>query len=451
MSYRVALDSVPNEQGRGDGAMADSWMKASGQNGIPSAFIVNKDGKIAWIGHPMDMDKPLEKIVAGRWDLKTAAEEFRKQRPPTSEELDELARLAKNYKDAKQEDDPEKMITAIDALLGHKADLAEKLGPVKIQLLMKLNRQERAAGIRSHTRARPARRRARRPEHDRLGNRRSGFRYETEGRPPAIRPGHRQEGRRENRAPERRDRRYARHRVLRIGQRAESPRRAATCHRSSRRKRRTRGPGDASSPGKVPKGREPKLGLGPRKMDRQREPTPTTSPPDSLQKGILPRTDAARNSEYGAKKKPPVVEGFDRGRLWWMIPAMTDFRAIGTIMGLAGLTAVFGMGTGVAPPVCSPESRPAGGQAGPGVVSVGRSHTRHSRYSQTNPFGITVRSRASPRGGADGSGWSSCSAVRTGRLRRSRAVHARPIDLVVFQEPSQLMLPETSSRRGLRA
>jgi hypothetical protein len=40
-------------------------------------------------------------------------------------------------------------------------------------------------------------------------------------------------------------------------------------------------------------------------------------------------------------------------------------------MGLAGLTAVFGMGTGVAPPVWSPESRPAGGQAGPGVSSVG--------------------------------------------------------------------------------
>ena len=74
-----------------------------------------------------------------------------------------------------------------------------------------------------------------------------------------------------------------------------------------------------------------------------------------------------------------------------MIPAMTDFRAIGTIMGLAGLTAVFGMGTGVAPPVWSPESRPAGGQAGPGAFRwVG--HTRgHSRYSRTL-FGITVRS-----------------------------------------------------------
>ncbi len=34
---------------------------------------------------------------------------------------------------------------------------------------------------------------------------------------------------------------------------------------------------------------------------------------------------------------------------------MTDFRARGTIMGLTGLTAVFGMGTGGAPSVWSPE------------------------------------------------------------------------------------------------
>jgi hypothetical protein len=48
---------------------------------------------------------------------------------------------------------------------------------------------------------------------------------------------------------------------------------------------------------------------------------------------------------------------------------MTDFRARGTIMGPTGLTAVFGMGTGVAPPVWSPEKRPDGGQAG-------RAHSR---------------------------------------------------------------------------
>jgi hypothetical protein len=128
---------------------------------------------------------------------------------------------------------------------------------------------------------------------------------------------------------------------------------------------------------------------------------------------------------------------------------MTDFRAGGTIMGLAGLTAVFGMGTGVTPPVWSPEKHPPGGQAGR-AHRCGGSATHVTVAISQNPCRITVPI-AVPSVAADGSGWSSCSAVRTGRLKRSPAVHARPIDLVVFQEPSQLLLLETSSWRGLRA
>ena len=53
---------------------------------------------------------------------------------------------------------------------------------------------------------------------------------------------------------------------------------------------------------------------------------------------------------------------------------MTDFRARGTIMGLAGLTAVFGMGTGGTPPVSSPEFEGRGvslsHRGGSGVVTL---------------------------------------------------------------------------------
>ena len=79
--------------------MAKTWMEASGQNGIPTAFIVNKEGKIAWIGHPMEMERPLEKIIAGTWDLKTAAEAIPEAAAYNQGGTESLARLAKNYKD----------------------------------------------------------------------------------------------------------------------------------------------------------------------------------------------------------------------------------------------------------------------------------------------------------------------------------------------------------------
>ena len=74
MTYRVALDDKNAEK---DGAMAVNWMKAAGQNGIPTAFIVNPQGKIAWIGHPMELKEALlEDVLAGRYDLKKAAAEY---------------------------------------------------------------------------------------------------------------------------------------------------------------------------------------------------------------------------------------------------------------------------------------------------------------------------------------------------------------------------------------
>ena len=47
MKYRVAIDAVPTGKEAQDGAMATSWMKAAQQDGIPTAFITNKEGKIA--------------------------------------------------------------------------------------------------------------------------------------------------------------------------------------------------------------------------------------------------------------------------------------------------------------------------------------------------------------------------------------------------------------------
>jgi thiol-disulfide isomerase/thioredoxin len=65
MDYAVALDTP-------DQFMAQHWMKAAEQNGIPTAFLVQK-GKILWIGHPMDaLEETLKAALAGTYNVKQA-------------------------------------------------------------------------------------------------------------------------------------------------------------------------------------------------------------------------------------------------------------------------------------------------------------------------------------------------------------------------------------------
>jgi thiol-disulfide isomerase/thioredoxin len=56
----------------------DAWMKAAGQAGIPCSFVVDKAGKIAFIGHPMYLDVVLPKVVDGTWKAEDAGAEIKK-------------------------------------------------------------------------------------------------------------------------------------------------------------------------------------------------------------------------------------------------------------------------------------------------------------------------------------------------------------------------------------
>jgi len=71
MTYRVALD---DKAGSKNGKMAETWMAAAGRNGIPSAFLVNTHGVIAWIGHPMALqEQVIEDVLADKFDVHKAA------------------------------------------------------------------------------------------------------------------------------------------------------------------------------------------------------------------------------------------------------------------------------------------------------------------------------------------------------------------------------------------
>ncbi len=83
MTYRVALDDKKESK---KGKMAETWMEAAGQNGIPTAFVVDPKGRLAWIGHPMNLKEELiEAVLNGTHDLAKALAAFNEDRQKMEE------------------------------------------------------------------------------------------------------------------------------------------------------------------------------------------------------------------------------------------------------------------------------------------------------------------------------------------------------------------------------
>lgn len=64
MDYQVAAED--------SNFMAKTWLHAAGERSIPHTIVVNQEGRLAWIGHPKDLDKVLPQIVSKTWDVEKA-------------------------------------------------------------------------------------------------------------------------------------------------------------------------------------------------------------------------------------------------------------------------------------------------------------------------------------------------------------------------------------------
>ncbi len=102
MDYTVAVDDPK-------GTVARAWMDAAGQDGIPTAFVVDQRGRIVWIGHPMaELEQVLEQVIAGKFDWQKRAQERQaRERDETAlmqllQRLEQL-RQQKKYADALKE------------------------------------------------------------------------------------------------------------------------------------------------------------------------------------------------------------------------------------------------------------------------------------------------------------------------------------------------------------
>lgn len=144
MDYRVAIDTRTKEAA--DGLMQKSWLAASFQEGIPVAFVVNKEGKLAWIGHPGELEEPLSQIIAGKWDLaaevKKHSEAIAAKKQAAALEAEFNAAVeAKKYKQA---------LEIIDKGLAANPDLESEWAIAKFWTLVLLKQTEQAVTYGNH-------------------------------------------------------------------------------------------------------------------------------------------------------------------------------------------------------------------------------------------------------------------------------------------------------------
>lgn len=133
MDYHVAMDDKSSVE---QGAMAQNWMRAADRNGIPSAFIVNEEGAIAWIGHPMQMEPVLEKVKSGNYDLEQAKKDAAKANAEQEAMQKVEQELQQKIMPLIQKKDYAGALAAIDEIAAANPDAKPALANVKFSVAL---------------------------------------------------------------------------------------------------------------------------------------------------------------------------------------------------------------------------------------------------------------------------------------------------------------------------
>ncbi len=125
MAYRIAEDV--------NGALAAAFMDATGSTGIPTAMVIDAEGRLAWIGHPMSgLDSVLESVVAGTYSVQAEADRARKQ----EEKMAQAREIIVQFQQAQAAAEWDKLVEAADKLLAFDPDQFAQAGIAKYFVLL---------------------------------------------------------------------------------------------------------------------------------------------------------------------------------------------------------------------------------------------------------------------------------------------------------------------------
>jgi thiol-disulfide isomerase/thioredoxin len=101
-----------------DKSVKTDYFTAAGQRGIPCSFIVGKDARIEWIGHPMNLEEPLDAVVRDSWDRDAFKTRWEKEQAAARE----MQAMQGQLRDAAQKGDWATVVKLLDGALARNPD-----------------------------------------------------------------------------------------------------------------------------------------------------------------------------------------------------------------------------------------------------------------------------------------------------------------------------------------
>jgi thiol-disulfide isomerase/thioredoxin len=105
------------------------WLDAYGEDGIPTTFVIDREGKVAWIGHPHNLDTILRKIVKNTWDTRDMGQLLSKKiyndrwQKSDMEVIDKVRKYQGVYDHLEDLGDPDSTLFVVNEMVKRHPDL----------------------------------------------------------------------------------------------------------------------------------------------------------------------------------------------------------------------------------------------------------------------------------------------------------------------------------------
>ncbi|NZA27168.1 TlpA family protein disulfide reductase [Luteimonas sp. SJ-92] len=151
MDYIVAMDDPERK------TMFEAWMSAAGTYAIPTAFIIGRDGRLAYVGFPLDQqasytfEQALEDALAGTSDLAAARSVQAQVNEQTRWYLKDRALLAPLHQ-ARDRGDHRGVLAEADRIVAHDSRYEARLFAERLAAMLHVDEGEALAFADRHVR-----------------------------------------------------------------------------------------------------------------------------------------------------------------------------------------------------------------------------------------------------------------------------------------------------------